>query len=85
MASKAKATVEEIQSHVDMTPEDQIAEYKDAFDMYDRDKSGEISVKELSSLFRSLGHDMKYDEVKELVDEVDLSGNGEISFDEFIF
>ena len=66
-------------------PQDQLDEYKDAFDMYDRDKSGDISAKELASLFRSLGHKMSDSEIKDMIDAIDTSGDGSISFDEFIY
>jgi calmodulin len=66
-------------------PEERYDEYKDAFDYFDKDKSGDISVKELSSLFRSLGQTIAESEVKAMIDEIDDSGDGAISFDEFIY
>ena len=66
-------------------PEEKLAEFKDAFDMFDKDKSGEISAKELSSLFRALGHTISESEIKDLIDSVDTSGDGQVSFDEFVF
>lgn len=65
-------------------PEDKLAEYKDAFDIFDKDKSGDISVKELSALFKTLGHTIPDSEIKDLIDSVDTSGTGVVSFDEFV-
>lgn len=65
-------------------PEERLAEFKDAFDMYDKDKSGNISVKELCQLFKTLGHSIPETEIRDLVDSVDTSGKGEITFDEFV-
>ena len=65
-------------------PEDKLAEYKDAFDMYDRDKSGDISLKELVALFKTLGHSIPESEVRDLIDSVDTSGKGKVTFDEFV-
>ena len=33
-------------------------EYKEAFDMFDRDKNGLVNLKELSNILRSLGHEL---------------------------
>ena len=59
-------------------------DYKDAFDYYDKDKSGDISFNELASLFRSLGHSIPDSEIRDMIDSIDDSGDGAISFDEFI-
>ena len=83
MPKKNKITKEIIVQKLDI-PQDQLDEYKDAFDMFDKDKSGDISAKELASLFRSLGHKMSDNEIKDMIDEIDTSGDGNISFEEFI-
>jgi calmodulin len=61
-----------------------LAEYKDAFEIFDKDKSGDISVHEISKLFKALGHSMTDKEIQKLVDEVNISGEESIGFDEFV-
>ena len=50
--------------------------------MFDKDNSGTISREELRALFETT--EKKDDELwNEIFNEVDLNGDGEISFDEF--
>jgi len=60
------------------------AEFKEAFDEFDKDGSGSISTKELLGVMRSMGQNPTEDEVLELVMEIDTDGNGTIDFHEFI-
>jgi len=60
------------------------AEFKEAFDEFDKDGSGSISTKELLGVMRSMGQNPTEDEVLELVMEVDTDGNGTIDFHEFL-
>jgi len=62
----------------------QNAEFKEAFDEFDKDGSGTISTKELLGVLRSMGQNPTEDELLELVMEIDLDGNGTIDFPEFL-
>ncbi|XP_022211038.1 calmodulin-related protein 97A [Drosophila obscura] len=63
--------------------EEQIAEFKEAFSLFDKDNSGSITTRELGILMRSLGQNPTEAELQDLVNEVDIDGNGEIDFNEF--
>merc|ERR1711936_143864 len=60
------------------------AEFKEAFDEFDTDKSGTISPEELLSVLRAMGQNPTEDELLNLVLEVDIDGNGTIEFEEFL-
>jgi len=59
-------------------------EYKEAFELFDKDGSGSITTKELLYVMRSIGQNPTEDEVLELIMESDLNGDGTIDFKEFI-
>ena len=52
--------------------------------MFDVNKDGSISKKELEHILRSLNEDPDEEEIQQLLDEVDVDGNGEIDFEEFV-
>merc|ERR1711997_1046624 len=60
------------------------AEFKEAFDEFDKDKSGTISPEELLGVLRAMGQNPTEDELLNLVLEVDIDGNGTIEFEEFL-
>jgi len=66
----------------DLTPE-QKKEYKEAFDLFDKDGGGTVTVEELGTVMRSMGQDPTDEDLQDMVDEVDVDGDGEIDFPEF--
>merc|ERR1711943_65841 len=64
--------------------EDQVAEIKEAFDLFDTDGSGSIDVNELKVAMKALGMDAKSDEIRKLINDIDSDGDGTIDFDEFL-
>ena len=69
---------------LDEVPQDRRKEYKDAFEMFDKNKDGVITTKELANIMRSLNQDPTEEELNEMIEEVDLDKNGEVDFEEFI-
>merc|ERR1712087_210207 len=63
---------------------DEVEEMKEAFDLFDNDNSGAISVNELTSAMKSLGFDVKHAVVYNMVADLDSDGSGEIEFGEFL-
>merc|ERR1711912_219153 len=63
---------------------DEVEEIKEAFDLFDSDQSGAISVSELTSAMKSLGFDVKHAVVFQMIAELDADGSGEIEFEEFL-
>ena len=64
--------------------EEQAQEIKEAFDLFDSDKSGEIDTSELKNVLNSLGIDAKNQTLKNMINDVDKNQTGTIDFDEFI-
>jgi len=63
---------------------DQLEEYKEAFDVFDRDADGKITTDELGVVMRSLGHNPTENELQEMINEVDVNRNGTLEFSEFL-
>ena len=63
---------------------DEIEEIKEAFDIFDANGDGSISVAELLSAMKSLGFDTKNPAIYNMIADFDEDGNGAISFDEFL-
>ncbi|CAF0846934.1 unnamed protein product [Adineta ricciae] len=55
-----------------------------AFKLFDDDEAGKISLKKLRRVARELGDNINENELKAMIDEFDLDGDGEINFDEFL-
>lgn len=68
----------------DQLTEEQIAEFKEAFSLFDKDGDGTITTKELGTVMRSLGQNPTEAELQDMINEVDADGNGEIDFPEFL-
>ncbi|CAF5146089.1 unnamed protein product, partial [Rotaria magnacalcarata] len=64
--------------------EDQVAEIRDAFNMYDKERKGEIPTSILGTVMKNLGHNLKPDQLAECIDAVDGDGSGTVDFDEFL-
>ncbi|XP_048478432.1 calmodulin-A isoform X2 [Plutella xylostella] len=64
--------------------EEQVAEFKEAFMLFDKDEDGTITMAELGVVMRSLGQRPSETELRDMVKEVDQDGNGTIEFNEFL-
>src|SRR5579871_5401133 len=64
--------------------EDEVMEIKEAFDLFDGDKSGEIDSEELKQALKNLGIDAKNQTLANMMADLDKDGSGKIDFDEFI-
>ncbi|GIX65706.1 calmodulin, putative [Babesia caballi] len=68
----------------DQLSEEQIAEFKEAFSLFDRDGDGSITTKELGTVMRSLGQNPTEAELSDMINDIDTSGSGAIDFPEFL-
>merc|ERR1711896_34064 len=53
---------------------EQIAEFKEAFSLFDKDGDGTITTKELGTWVRSLGQNPTEAELQDMINEVDADG-----------
>ncbi|KAL4922914.1 hypothetical protein BDW62DRAFT_172061 [Aspergillus aurantiobrunneus] len=68
----------------DALSEDQIAQLKEVFAVFDKDANGDITADELGGVMRSLGQNPTDTELQDIIDELDVDRTGTIDFDEFL-
>ncbi|KAK8709646.1 hypothetical protein V6N13_060659 [Hibiscus sabdariffa] len=68
----------------DILTEEQVSEFKEAFNFFDKDGDGCITVEELATVIRSLDQNPSEEELQDMIKEVDADGNGSIEFSEFL-
>jgi calmodulin len=56
----------------------------EAFTMFDKDQNGLVSAKELSRILTSLGEKMTIEEATECINDVDVDGDGNVNYEDFI-
>ncbi|XP_039269510.1 neo-calmodulin [Styela clava] len=64
--------------------EEQIAEFKEAFSLFDKDGDGKITTKELGTVMKSLGQNPSESDLQDMINEVDADGSGSVDFSEFL-
>merc|ERR1711959_442885 len=64
--------------------EEQLDEIREAFSLLDSDASGATDVRELKAAMRALGFEVRNEELKKMVTDIDNDGNGTIEFTEFL-
>ena len=69
---------------VENLTEETINQFRFFFNLFDKDSSGTITTKELGTVMRNLGQNPSEEELKQLIREVDLNGDGTIDFKEFL-
>lgn len=57
---------------------------KDAFNLFDNDGSGAISMDEFRKVMSKEGAQMTDEEIDEIIKEVDVNGDGQMNIDEFV-
>ena len=63
--------------------EEKVENFKEMFQMFDKDGDGTISTKELGAVLRSLGLNPGQEEIDEMIEEADRDNSGAIDFREF--
>ena len=69
---------------IDDLTDQQIIEFREAFQAFDKDGNGSISTKELGTVMRSLRQNLSEAEIKQMIEIVDEDKSGTIDFKEFL-
>eukprot|EP00658_Telonema_sp_P-2_P007190 TRINITY_DN1267_c0_g1_i12.p1 TRINITY_DN1267_c0_g1~~TRINITY_DN1267_c0_g1_i12.p1 ORF type:complete len:197 (-),score=99.90 TRINITY_DN1267_c0_g1_i12:297-854(-) len=64
--------------------EDDMRQFKEAFELFDTDQSGTIDGSELKFCMQALGFDPSPYEIKEMLEKIDQDGNATVEFEEFV-
>merc|ERR1711934_102602 len=63
--------------------DEQKAELREAFDLFDTDGSGAVDAAELHTAMKALGFEPKKEEIAKMVKEMDKDGDATVDFEEF--
>jgi Ca2+-binding EF-hand superfamily protein len=64
--------------------EERIAEFREAFELFDKDQDGCITIDELATLMKALNLPATDQEIQNMKSEVDVDQNGNIEYKEYI-
>lgn len=64
-------------------PLSDVIEFRETFNLVDKDRGGSIDKEELSELLELLGIHKSPEELDEIMAEIDSTGEGEITFQDF--
>jgi len=64
--------------------DEQVNEFKEMFEHFDKDKSGALQNYEFASCLSALGHNVSGHELDAVIKKWDTTGDGKITFDEFV-
>jgi calmodulin len=68
----------------DKLTDEQIDEFKEAFNLFDKNGDGTIPVKEIGTVMRALGLNPTEQEINDFIKEADKDNSGTIDFQEFL-
>ena len=68
----------------DNISENKIKEYKSIFDLNDNNKDGNVTLDELANILKAINISSSDEEIKEIIMELELEGNDEINFENFV-
>uniref|UniRef100_A0A182FHY9 EF-hand domain-containing protein n=1 Tax=Anopheles albimanus TaxID=7167 RepID=A0A182FHY9_ANOAL len=63
---------------------DQLKVLRDAFNAFDKEKTGSISTDVVGTILELLGHKLTEEELEEVIEEYDEDESGQLEFDEFV-
>ena len=82
--SSSYGNINNINNQRFMLTDDQINLLKEAFDLFDMEKTGQIDFHELKLTLKAFGFKISKEEMYSIKEKLDPNSNNKISFDEFI-
>ncbi|KAF4589960.1 H(+)-transporting V0 sector ATPase subunit c [Pleurotus pulmonarius] len=64
--------------------QEELEEYRSVFQGFDRDNNGYVTTDELADVMRALGRHATDEQIRSMIQQVDLNRNGSIEFNEFL-
>ena len=59
-------------------------EIKDIFNKYDSNRDGNVTSDELANILKAININVSDEEIKEIIEELELEGNNEINYEDFV-
>jgi len=66
------------------SPHDEERELRDSFRVFDKNGDGFISAAELRQVMATLGEHLSEEEIREMITEADVDGDGRVNYEEFV-
>merc|ERR1712031_131814 len=80
---RGRAAADKRAGELKMLTDEQKAELKEAFELFDTDGSGAVDTSELHTAMKALGFEPKKEEIAKMVKEMDKDGDATVDFEEF--
>ena len=71
-------------SLIDKITKEQIEDFREAFALFQKDENGAVSAEDLGQVLTLLGQNPTSSELTDMINEIDLDGNGYFEFSEFV-
>merc|ERR1711939_1170521 len=81
--ARGRAAADKKASELKQLTDEQKAELREAFDLFDTDGSGAVDSSELHTAMKALGFEPKKEEIAKMVREMDKDGDATVDFEEF--
>merc|ERR1712167_340928 len=80
---RGRAAADKSDGELKMLTDEQKAELKEAFELFDTDGSGAVDTSELHTAMKALGFEPKKEEIDKMVREMDKDGDATVDLEEF--
>merc|ERR1712010_328288 len=81
--ARGRAAADKRSAELKSLTDEQKAELREAFDLFDTDGSGAVDATELHTAMKALGFEPKKEEISKMVKEMDKDGDATVDFEEF--
>merc|ERR1712006_29825 len=80
---RGRAAADKRAGELKMLTDEQKAELKEAFELFDTDGSGAVDTSELHTAMKALGFEPKKEEIEKMVRDMDKDGDATVDLEEF--